>query len=77
MTMVSGVNLKKRNWKVLFPLLHNSLSNAKIVLINDLTIAYFQMLLNEKILHKKSGDVEALTKKMLETCAYLIDKADN
>lgn len=74
LTMVKAADLRKRNWKVLYPVLMNKVSNSQLVLINDLTIAYFQMLLNEKRLNPENVHNDMQTARMLQTCEYLISK---
>lgn len=73
--MVTTASLKSRNWKVLRPLLKGKISNRQAVLVNDLTIAYFQLLLNEKIIKGSLIKNEEQTTRMLQACRYLLATA--
>lgn len=71
-TMVRTSNLYQRNMDVLRPLIQESASADQLQLINDLTVSYFRMLLNEKIDCKDEIDNDAQTKRMLHVCKLLL-----
>ena len=70
--MISTVDLYERNLVVLRPLLNDLVSKNQCTTINELTIAYFQMLLNEKRKGGSAVDNEAQTKRMLRACEFLL-----
>lgn len=73
LTMVTTADLKYRNWVLLQPLLKDKVDNQQLVLINDLTIAFFQMLLSEKLLKGTIINNQFQTTRMLQACQYLLD----
>lgn len=75
LTMVTTADLKYRNWILLKPLLKDKANNRQMVMINDLTIAFFQMILSEKIMKGNDINNNFQTMRMLQTCQYLLTTA--
>jgi AcrR family transcriptional regulator len=66
--MICSGNLYQRNSEVLQLLFTGHISKKRIDLINDLTVSYYHMLLNEKISGGDAIDNNELTKRMLYAC---------
>ena len=64
--------LGRRNLEMLMPVLRDTTGEEKILLINDLTVAFFQSLLNHKVAEKGQADDGILTGRMLEACRFLL-----
>ena len=71
-TMIVSGNLYQRNMEVLRPLFKGRISKRRLDLINELTVSYYRMLLNEKITLGDQTDNEALTKRMLYACRQVL-----
>lgn len=71
-TMVRTSSLYQRNMDVLRPIMQEKMSANHMQLINDLTVSYFRMLLNEKIDYKDKIDNDTQTKRMLCICKLLL-----
>lgn len=70
--MIRNGNLYQRNMEVLAPLFPSRISKKRLKLINDLTVSYYRMLLNEKITSGKAADNEELTRRMLYACRQVL-----
>ena len=71
--MMRGSRQQQRNLEILRPLLQGRVSEERLLMINDLTVAYFQMLLTEKINGGERVDSRRQTERMLAVCRFLID----
>lgn len=76
--MVRSSSLYVRNLAVLRPVLEGRVSEERLNLLNELTVAYFRMLLTEKLADPAAVDGDAQTERMLAACRLLIaaDSAD-
>lgn len=70
--MLKESKLGQRNLELLTPVLRNAAGEEKILLINDLTVAFFQSLLNYRLTEKEHSDTGVLTERMLEACRFLL-----
>lgn len=70
--MIRSADLYQRNLEVLRPLLRDRVPESRLHLINDLTVSYFNMLLNEKIAGGDQVDNAHQTARMLEACELLV-----
>jgi len=75
-TMLQSARQQQRNLAILRPLLQGRASEKRILLVNDLTVAYFKLLLDEKIAGGAEMDDRLLTERMLEACRFLIDMSE-
>lgn len=72
--MLSSADLRERNLSVLRPVVGNAVSEEKLRLINDLMLAYFKSLIEEKIKDARDADKIAFyTEKMLSACRLLLE----
>jgi len=69
--MMQGSRLRQRNLEVLRPLLGGQVMEERLLLINDLTVSYFRMLLEEKIADADGVDGERQMERMLDACRFL------
>ena len=74
--MLLNANLYKRNFEVLKPTFASSVSRERISLINELTVLYFGMLLNERITLGTEEKNEELTNRMLHVADELLKFTD-
>lgn len=72
--IMHSADIKNRNWRLLQPLLEGKATMDEMLKVNELTIAYYQMLLGEKLFNKEAKNNEFLTKRMLDICEYLTDR---
>lgn len=63
-------NLRSRNLLLLIPVLEGKKTEKEIILINDMTIAFFYSLLMQLIIHPQNVTAEAQTLRMLDACRY-------
>ena len=62
--LIQSGNLYQRNLEILQPLFKGRISKKRIDLINNLTVSYYRMLLNEKIAGGDAVDNNELIKRM-------------
>lgn len=70
--MLLNADLYRRNYEVLEPILEGKADKARIELINELTVLYFSMLLNERIKLATDAKNDELTERMMHTCTELL-----
>lgn len=61
-----------RNLEVLKPLFTGCMSEKQIQLLNDVSVAYYRKLLDDRITAGDDADIEALTNKMLYACRHVL-----
>ena len=65
-------DLRKRNLLLLIPVLESKKSEQDIIMLNDMTIAYFHALLLQLVEKEHDTDPELQTERMLRACRYTI-----
>lgn len=70
--LIQSGNLYQRNLEILQPLFKGRISKKRIDLINNLTVSYYRMLLNEKIAGGDAVDNNELIKRMLYACRQIM-----
>lgn len=70
-SMLREADLSRRNLEVLRPLIQDRVSEEQLHILNDLTVAYFQTLLIEKINAGDRIDAQQLTRRMLSAAELL------
>ena len=63
-------NLRNRNLVLLIPVLEGIKTGQEIIMINDLTVAFFYALLVQLISHDQGVNAESQTARMLEACRF-------
>jgi AcrR family transcriptional regulator len=66
-------SMRDRNFVLLIPVLEGRKSEQDIILINDMTVAYFASLLTQITGNPQSTTPERQTERMMKACTYLIE----
>lgn len=66
-------NITSRNLLLLIPVLESKCSEKEIILINDITVAFFYSLLVKLADNDFGATVESQTQRMLDACRHLAD----
>ena len=67
-------DLRKRNLLLLIPVLESKKTEQEIIMINDMTIAYFYTLLLQLSVEEADITPEQQTERMLQACRYTISQ---
>ncbi|MCH4167075.1 MAG: TetR/AcrR family transcriptional regulator [Megasphaera sp.] len=70
--MLRSGDIYAHNLEVLRPLFTGRMSEKRVQLINDLTVAYYHKLLDDRIAAGNDADIETLTNQMLYACRQIL-----